>query len=277
MSEQSAVETQETQPVADAVPDSAGLEAGFRKARGERAEPEAEPPAKAEAQPAQAAQPEQPAATEQQQQPVEELPEWAKREFNRLNGELQKVYGKFGHVERRLQQPPQNAQVKPLAITPAALKRVKETFGDEFAEAIAGDLSEVYAAPAVEKPPEPAVQQEEKFKAEQEETLTLLVPEWRELRTHPKFSEWFGTKPEQYQSALGKSFNANAVAAGLNDFKSWLGSQQQSREQTAQTNQQRLARAVQPRTTATPARLALPDEKGLEIGFAKARGLRPQP
>lgn len=270
------VETQEPQN-AEALSESAGLEAGFRKARGERAEPETEQPAKEAEQP----QPEQPqteAAEAEQPKPVEELPEWAKREFTRLNGELQKVYGKFGNVERRLQQPPPQAQAKPMAIKPEALKRVKENFGDEFAEAFAQDLNDVMGTAAeppaqVPQPVQPVTNElSEASKAEQEETLTLLVPDWKELPNHPKFNEWVATKPPYYQEALGKSYNANAVAAGLNDFKAWLNAQQTR----TQTNQQRLARAVQPKTSATSPRLVLPDEKGLEVGFAKARGRRPQ-
>ena len=173
-----------------------------------------------------------------------------------------KVFGKFGEVQRTIQQLQKGEGGQRVAFTADRLKRLQE-FDPEFAEALAADLSEVWAPTAEGQPAQAQPDPEEvkrlfearvasatdelsqKFEAK---LLALKHPDWRQVNASEDFSVWKSTLDEATRNQLADTWDASYIAEKIDTFKVWKDkrSQKQARQET---NQRRLQRATAPNGT----------------------------
>lgn len=167
----------------------------------------------------------------------------------------QRIFGKFGEVQRNLQEVrqlasaarqeyvPQNVQV-----TAENFGKVREEFGDEFAAALATDLASIQMQQVQSGVSQQQIdayvnQRLEAAQNQFESKLVSLVhPDWQEATASNEFQEWKAKQPEQIQELLANSWDSEFIITAIGAFK-----QQTSRKQTITNKRtERLAAAVTP-------------------------------
>jgi hypothetical protein len=201
---------------------------------------------------------------------------------------VRKMHGEIGSINGALQQ----LLAATKAETPekvdelaAALARAKKT-AEEYPE-IAGpmvDAIEIMQArmaqqqapqvPEKKEPERPQVaappSHPSGFTPEQVAAIRALDevhPDRHEINKSPEFQAWLKAKPTEYQTKAKSSWNPAVVAQPYSDFKAFKAAQKRK--------QDRLDAAVTPQGTPQQAQpTTLPDEAGLERGYARARRQR---
>lgn len=145
--------------------------------------------------------------------------------------ELRKVYGKFGEVNRALQElqaSMQNSNKPSLNLSEAKFKRLSEEY-PELAELLSEDLKEIGVASSPQAQIDPNVIEErvatvkEDLARQMQHNLLLL-----QHRDYPKvvatdeFKVWAQTLPEEDQQELNNSWDAMYLGEKLSNFKDWL-------------------------------------------------------
>ncbi len=270
--------------------EDASLEAGFNRTRGEEPPVEIPPPepATTEAAPEKATE----ASTDQQTAAPEAQAEepmigsFKESEFKALmakaqrvdeleaqiNGNQSKVFGKFGEVQRLINEMKATPPGQPVKLAGAKLKRLADTF-PELAEALAEDLSEL----SLESPAQStfdsteleqrfALQVEEIKRENEKKLLSMKHRGWKETVKSQDFTLWKGTLPAEERQQLDNSWDAEYISDKLDSFNEW-----KSRPSTKQRNDKRLEAAVTPTGTPNTAPGLIPDIAGLNAGFNKIR------
>jgi len=170
----------------------------------------------------------------------------------------QRIFGKFGEVQRNLQEVrqlasaarqeyvPQNVQV-----TAENFGKVREEFGEEFAAALAADLASIQMhqvqTGANQAQIDAYINQRLESANQQFETklVALVHPDWNEIAQSEQFIEWKSKQPEPIQDLLTNSYDSEFIITALGAFK-----QQTSRKEVV-TKQRtdRLAAAVTPQSS----------------------------
>lgn len=138
---------------------------------------------------------------------------------------IRRLDGRYGELHRAQQQ----MQQTKVQLSPDKFKKLQETF-PELAEALASDLSEVFApaqaAPAAQqfdpgqfentvnsRVAEALNRQEQKF------NLTLKHPDWKETTAGEGFTKWAATQPAEIQNALANSWDADFISQQITAYK----------------------------------------------------------
>lgn len=244
--------------------DSGSLNAGFAKVRGE------EPPAEVKPEPVEPVE----VVAE-----VEPEPEPEPDEIEKFKGEttknIEKIYGKFGEIQRTLQQL-QAKPATPAADNSEALGRIKEEF-PELAEllipAIAGrttpgtNVDEVVNQRVTE-----ALQKQEV--AIEQRLLRRDHKDAAEIINSERFVEWLRQQPAERQTEISTTNDADTLSDGLTEFKKWrdaADNAQKAASEQQRRKQARLEGAITPTGVAVSRPSKLPDEAGLSAGFNKVR------
>lgn len=213
-----------------------------------------------------------------------------------LQKQLASANGKLGHLQQLVQQA---GQGKP--VTKEALQRVSVEFGEEFAEALATDLSAagfggghaVSADAIAQMVHEQFVAAKDAMAKDFEERLVLKDhPDAHEHFSRPKLNEqgepvlengqpvwvagpknaaflrFVGTLPEERQRELANSWDSRVIGRALTEFKAH--ERQVAQQQTTQTA--RTARAVMPNTGRGGGKVPLPSQDPMEVGWNKVAG-----
>ncbi len=315
---------QEQEPELTEEQAEAEFEAAFRRARGEEA-PESDPPPTqgAEGGDGQASQDgggegsqesgggeaggdgegegEQPVLAGYTEQQIRDLLDKAQRvdELERqLQGTAGKVFGKFGEVQRALQELQQrrgtsqsdSQEERAAQITADKLKRLHDEYPD-IAELLAGDLSEVMGsgnqAGQSVTPDQLDEMLNERMQQVQQPNVDSLVtqrveerllsfrhPDWREVANSEAFHQWQQSLPQAEREKLDATWDSDYIAQKLDEFKKAQQPSQESSSQQRSTSSKhdRLRNNVQPRGAANTDPPAMTDEQAFEFGFKRARG-----
>lgn len=249
------------QPVDD---ESGSLNAGFAKVRGD------EPPAEVKPEPV---EPVEVVAA------VEPEPEPEPDEIEKFRGEttknIEKIYGKFGEIQRTLQQ----LQAKPVAQATdntEALGRIKEEF-PELAEllipAIAGragpstNVDEVVSQRVNEALQKQEVALEQRLLRKDHKDADAII-------NSERFVEWLRQQPAEVQTEISTTNNADTLSEGLTKFKTWRDAADNAQKAASEQHRRKQARlegAITPTGVAAARPSKLPDEAGLSAGFNKVR------
>lgn len=166
------------------------------------------------------------------------------KEFH--GGEIRKVYGKFGEIQRELSKLSDNGIGK---IDAKKFAKMSEMFGEDFATALAEDLSGLTPASNENS----AKDLEEKFNnalAEKVSSLSrefeikllsLKHPDWKKKRDSTDYDLWFATLPAERQQEIRKSNDGLFAAKTLDDFDAWKLKGEKKNEK-----KERLDRAITP-------------------------------
>lgn len=261
---------EELQPTVD---ESASLNAGFSKVRGEETPPAKEPEAKVveEVVPVEEAEPE-----------VAQAPAPEPDEIEKFKGEttksIEKIYGKFGEIQRTIQQ----LQAKPVASEPVdnteAVAKMKEEF-PELAEllipVIAGrSVPSTNVDEVVNQRVSEALKQQELVI--EQRLLRRDHPDVREVLASERFTEWMRVQPETKQKELSTTRDSDVLSQGLTEFKKWRDAADTTAKAASEAHRRKQARlegAITPTGVPVSRPSKLPDEAGLSVGFNRVRKL----
>lgn len=240
-----------------------GLAAGFNRVRGEQ--PPTEEPAREV----------EPIDTQEQidqealRQAIAKVPDLEQFRGHTAE-ELRKVHGKFGELQRSIQQLSQSSTVNSEA-RKAAVEKLKGEY-PELAELITPlvggvDMSAVkqIVDESVSKVAQEANVRIEQIQAQMR--LTKKHPDWEDVRTTPEYTAWLGQLPQDERQKFLNTWDSDLVSTKLTHFKTWRD-QANSKKQD---HQQRLARSVQPAGVPARGQTRLPDSAGLAAGFNRIR------
>lgn len=284
------------------VEDSAGLDAGFRKVRGEpegrptsteaTETPTEEATATAAATPPEKVEVADPVVFAGLTEPQLKAALSKAGEVDELRKSLtdtrKEVLGHVGQLRQALKEAAAartTGSGAPLKVAKDMLKRLNQDGYEELAEALAEDLSAVLQAPAsagaidleaVTKSVNDRldVRVGEISREYEKKLLTLAHEDWPEMWASNDFKLWKGTLSADAQKQLDSSWDAAFLAKQLTAFKAW-----RKKESTASTSakeakeaqDKRLAAAVTPKGTHSTTASRLPDAAGLNAGFNKVR------
>lgn len=195
-----------------------------------------------------------------------------------------KMFGKFGEVQRSINELKANPAGQPLKLTTEKLKRLHAEY-PEMAAILAEDLSEVLTAPAgtftkdevdrivSEKLTEKSAEVELKL-------LTIAHPDWYENRHSPDFSIWLSTLPQNVSEAVQSSQDSTFLAKAFTGFKAWKGAAQEAKRAAdeaaaaaaKQKTEKRLEGGITPKGVTTPAPPLPTASSAMQAGFKKVRG-----
>lgn len=192
----------------------------------------------------------------------------------RTDKELQKVFGKFGEIQRQISTGSQGAMTK-REVNAEALTRLKAEY-PEIATLLAGDLSEVLSSVPVAG--QGGLNQEQvdthvrsvvkeqvdaAVEALNERFLSRFHSDWEDIAKSDDLTLWLQTHPEEYRTQFLASRDAVFLATGLDKFKAWREQGQAQR----QRNQNRLERAITPKGGAPAGPATLNDQDAFRKGF----------
>lgn len=182
------------------------------------------------------------------------------------------LYGKIGEVVRNQ---------KGKSITKESLKRVAQAYGEDFAAALAEDLSGAALGPAVnfeEVLAEKLKERDEHWNQRFENARTEFAREQEKkalLREHgdffeqiatPDFQLWIGQQDEATRKEFQESWDSSWLAGKMSDFKKW-----KTAIASKQAKKAELEKAVQPRGTQRVSG-AMTAEQAFAAGFKSVAG-----
>lgn len=146
---------------------------------------------------------------------------------------IRELHGRYGELKSAL-----TKKAEPRKLTRDQLKRVADEYGEEYADALAADLSEVLTSPAqvdIEGLVKAALAEREAEieqrvtakmeRAAEERFLNKEQPGWRDIMTSQDFSLWESLQPESVIKPLQEAFTtkpySEAVVGALNAFNGW--------------------------------------------------------
>lgn len=177
-----------------------------------------------------------------------------------FGSETQKIYGKFGEVQRALKQLSSGNKMK---LGEGGLPSLREEYPD-LADALIKDLSEVSLGGAT---PFDSTELEQKFANKVDElshkmelkVLSIKHPDFKEKTATPDYKLWLGSLPVEKRQAVMESDDGLFVSKALDDFDSW---RERGKKKT-----NRLDRAITPRgMPPEPSKKVLSAEAAFEAG-----------
>jgi hypothetical protein len=196
---------------------------------------------------------------------------------NMTTAEIRKLHGKFGDINRTLQELQKSNAAKPsVRLAAAKLTRLQENF-PELAEMLAEDLNdsaEMGGSSSADVEALVNQQVDEKVKAardemEQRMQMSLLKIQHRDCFDIPKSDEWkvwLQTQPKEEQEKIGDSWDADYLGSKLTEFKSW----RDTKHQGSQQRKARLERAITPKGVAQAVKpVVLTEEDGFNEAFKR--------
>jgi len=202
------------------------------------------------------------------------------KELDRVQGDLNKIFGKFGGIEQQLKTLAEK-KVAGVQVTAEDLTDLQEAYGPEMSEAMMKVLTKIVAKinPAdLEKPAEaPKVDEAlaaakaeydaklAKATADTKDQLTrdferklldITHKDWREVTIitdskgnfidfRPEFKVWLDTLPEADQKEIKGGWNSAYVAGKITEYKDYM----KQKTAAAPTTSNRLKAGVQPKGT----------------------------
>lgn len=239
----------------------------------EQAQPEVQ--AEQEGQPAVEAEPkkEEPAVSaEQLAAMLEKMPKIEELETMTAQ-ELRKVHGKFGEINRALQELQKSVQDRKTGnISEAKFTRLAEEY-PELAQLLSEDLKEIGLSAGGAQAVDPqaveekvAAVREDMAKQMQHNLLLIQHKDYPDVVASSDFKAWMGTLPPEEQEELNASWDAVYLGEKISAFKEWHNKKQNG----SADRRERLHRAVTPQGKAAPPVPGLmTEEDGFALAFKK--------
>jgi len=189
---------------------------------------------------------------------------------SQIKGNHDKAFGKFGELQRTINELKERPAGAPTKVTGAALKRLTENF-PELAEMLAEDLSELSIGSSTNNADSAAIEArfdqrlEEINRANEQKLLAMKHRDWRTTVKSDDFVLWKNTLPAEHRTELDNSWDALYISENLDAFKEWKS------KAPKQKTDKRIEAALTPNGTPVTAPGVLPDNAGLNAGFNKVR------
>lgn len=275
--------------VEEVTQDDAGFESGFAEARGEEPPVEAAPEVKEQAGTAEETQAEQTATPEET--PAQTLiAGLTEDELKRLllkansvddvNARLEKAFGKFGEINRTLQELQKRGGG---SMSAGQLKRLSGEY-PELAELLASDLNEAFAnsggtSAAPFDPSELDQRVAQKVTdAERNFEKRLLRREhkdWEQVVTSDDFRLWMdNVLPAEDKMHLNATWDSEFISEKLTEFKAWKSNADGQAKPQREQKQKRLEAAVTPTSSRSPGPNIQSDDDAFAAGFSQVRSNR---
>jgi hypothetical protein len=297
--------TTEATPSAVPAEDSKGLDAGFRKVRGEPTEDRPTSPAATEATPAKETATEEVTKPDAQAKEVKEEPvvfggltepqlkaALAKAaEVDELRKSLtdvkKDVLGRVGQLQQALKDLPKTpTAAAPIKVTKDSLKRLRKEGYGELADALEEDFGALLDAPGSTPVDVESISKgvSEKLDARvtdlsreyEMKLVSISHPDWKEIANSDDFKLWRATLSADMQKQLAATWDSVLLTNTFTTFKTWKANGKKaadSAKEAKPAQDKRLAAAVTPRGSQAASPSRLPDEAGLAVGFKKVRGI----
>lgn len=198
--------------------------------------------------------------------------------------QIRHINGKLGEINRLVQslKTSSSAAPEPIKLSKESFKRLNEDY-PELAQKLADDLSELPLGGRGGNTPVLDLDQEvnsrvsvitEQLAQETEKKLlTIAHRDWRQVVAGEEFKRWLATKPEAEQNRFYSEWDAVYLSGVIDEFKDHRTQQAQqraSKEAAVAERNERLSRALPPKTTKAPPVLGLTTEsEGFAAVFSK--------
>jgi hypothetical protein len=196
----------------------------------------------------------------------------------------QRMFGKFGEVQREINQLKSAPTGQALKLTADKLKRMHAEY-PEMAAIFAEDLSDVLTAPAgsFTKEQVDAIVSErltEKSAEVELKLLTIAHPDWHANRHSPDFAIWLTTLPPEVSESVQCSQDSAFLTKAFTGFKAWKGAAQEAKKAAdeaasaaaKQKTEKRLEGGITPKGVTTAAPPLPTASSAMQAGFKKVRG-----
>ena len=182
----------------------------------------------------------------------------------------QRIYGKFGEVQREVKRLEALAQQSmqyreqpsaPREFTADSFSNMREEFGDDFAQALARDLSKLplQSQQGINQQQIDLIvsQKMDQLKNDFEiKDVARQHPDWKDVANSDDFQGWKSQLPAEVQDRLNNSWDASFVSASITAYKRDKDLHQQSlkaeasaRQKETNKKQRLLENAVMPRSS----------------------------
>jgi hypothetical protein len=182
----------------------------------------------------------------------------------------QRLYGKFGEVQREIkrlealaqQSFEQREQAQPLNITAEHFSNMREEFGEDFAAALARDLAGLPLGGSGQglgqaQIDELVTQRTESLKNDFEmKIVEVQHPDWQDVAASDDFKGWVAQLPVDVQDQLNNTWDSKFVARALSAYKNDrdlhlenIKKAQLEQQAAEKAKQKKLQAAVLPRST----------------------------
>jgi hypothetical protein len=169
----------------------------------------------------------------------------------------QRLFGKIGEINREVmrldalaQSSVQSREFQPLQVTADMFSNMREEFGEDFADALARDLSQIplHQQGGIDQNQIDYIVQQKVSQMENNFEMKMVTrehPDWDAIAQSQDFNGWKNQLPNDVQERLDTSWDSNFISAAISAYKrdKTLHQENQSKKN------RRLESAVMPHST----------------------------
>lgn len=192
---------------------------------------------------------------------------------------MEQVFGKFGEMQRTINELKNGGSGQPVRISKEQLKRTFTEY-PEMAEMLAEDLSEALKmgggssfdqAQFDERLAQrEAAIREESTRVMEAKLLTLAHRDWEKVVSSDEFSVWKQTQDQETQDALSTSWDSLYLSDKISEFKGW----QDKSKNISSLRKERLSAAVTPQSTPSTGPTVQSEDDAMAAAFNNIRQAR---
>jgi hypothetical protein len=192
------------------------------------------------------------------QEIIEQNPSFSEEQIRELfEQNNQRLFGKIGEINREVkrlealaQSSAQPREVQPIQVTAEMFSNMREEFGEDFANALARDLSQIplQQQGGVDQSQIDIILEQRVAQIENNFEMKLVArehPDWESIAQSQDFTGWKNQLPADIQDRLDTTWDSGFISAAISAYKRDKALYQ---EQKSKKNQ-RLESAVMPKST----------------------------
>jgi hypothetical protein len=192
------------------------------------------------------------------QEIIEQNPSFSEEQIRELfEQNNQRLFGKIGEINREVkrlealaQSSAQPREAQPIQVTAEMFSNMREEFGEDFANALARDLSQIplQQQGGVDQSQIDIILEQRVAQIENNFEMKLVArehPDWESIAQSQDFTGWKNQLPADIQDRLDTTWDSGFISAAISAYKrdKALYQEQQSKKN------QRLEAAVMPKST----------------------------
>jgi hypothetical protein len=193
------------------------------------------------------------------QEIIEQNPSFSEEQIRELfEQNNQRLFGKIGEINREVkrlealaQSSAQPREAKPIQVTAEMFSNMREEFGEDFANALARDLSQIplqQQGSGIDQNQIDYILQQKVAQIENNFEMKMVTrehPDWESIAQSQDFTGWKNQLPADIQDRLDTTWDSGFISAAISAYKRDKALYQ---EQKSKKNQ-RLESAVMPKST----------------------------
>lgn len=193
------------------------------------------------------------------QEVIEQNPSFNEQQIRELfEQNNQRLFGKIGEINREVKRLEELAkssvqprEVQPIQVTPEMFSTMREEFGEDFAAALAKDLSQIplsQQSTGVDQTQIDYLLEARMAQLENNFEMKLVArehPDWEQIAQSQDFDGWKSQLPADIQDKLNTTWDSGFISAAIGAYKR---DKAQHQEQQSK-KQERLQAAVMPSST----------------------------